>query len=437
MSAYELRMYDEVLASFDVDKDAFGRIVVTDIDQRCEVRLLPMRMVQGMTPDSVTSWLESRVIPRNRRFVEKILSQAGLAPGDTLGIMNVCLGLSVNDAYWFVPAGFEGTWSEYNLYENDLDTALALVAYTGNSTGQRRGVGPSGEWTTDGQYPKAWRRIDGGLVLYKTGTSGYADSGSEPWSEWFASQVADAMGFPHVRYGLERWEGRLASTCTLMHGPETSFVPFWAACATGTFPEALACGLRVSDAQFEAMRDMYVFDALIANLDRHANNYGMLRDNESGLIVGPAPLFDQNLSLFAQDMEVDFPTWPDKAGSLYPAGSALTFDEVSRFVMDKRHHAMLRAVLGMTLEDNDACPVGDRRLDALNRYVHARARQLLAVEPRKSADVARDISGILPEDFVLPCQPCLPGPTFDMVSESVQGKARLASTASRRTGIKE
>lgn len=117
MSAYELRMYDEVLASFDVDKDAFGRIVVTDIDQRCEVRLLPMRMVQGMTPDSVTSWLESRVIPRNRRFVEKILSQAGLAPGVTLGIMNVCLGLSVNDAYWFVPAGFEGTWSEHNLYQ--------------------------------------------------------------------------------------------------------------------------------------------------------------------------------------------------------------------------------------------------------------------------------------------------------------------------------
>ena len=44
--------------------------------------------------------------------------------------------------------------------------------------------------------------------------------------------------------------------------------------------------------------DMMVFDALIHNTDRHLNNFGVLVDNESNRILGPAPLFDHGNSLF-------------------------------------------------------------------------------------------------------------------------------------------
>lgn len=108
-----------------------------------------------------------RVIPKNRAFVESILATQGLPAGDIKGIIDICHGLSVNDAFWVVSEGFDGSWHEYDLYENQLDAVLSLVAYTGHGTGQRRKAGLSAEWTTDGTYPKAWRRMGDSLVLYK------------------------------------------------------------------------------------------------------------------------------------------------------------------------------------------------------------------------------------------------------------------------------
>lgn len=44
---------------------------------------------------------------------------------------------------------------------------------------------------------------------------------------------------------------------------------------------------------------MPVFDALIYNEDRHFGNFGLLRDNHTGQIVAPVPIFNNGLSLMA------------------------------------------------------------------------------------------------------------------------------------------
>ena len=50
----------------------------------------------------------------------------------------------------------------------------------------------SSEPTTNGMLPKGWRFIGGGdgIYLYKGGTSGAANTGNEPYSEFYASQIA-------------------------------------------------------------------------------------------------------------------------------------------------------------------------------------------------------------------------------------------------------
>ena len=54
--------------------------------------------------------------------------------------------------------------------------------------------------------PKGWRFIEGdGIYLYKGGTSGAANTGNEPYSEYYASQIAQAMGLNAVVYELENW----------------------------------------------------------------------------------------------------------------------------------------------------------------------------------------------------------------------------------------
>lgn len=401
---YELRLYDDVLLTFAVTRDAFGTVSVAIKDvMASDTHLLPLSLWPDPTSGSrLLDWLNTRVIPKNRKFVDQILAQAGITDDSTFGVLDVCLGLSVNDAYWVTPAGFEGTWANYNLFDNDLDEALALVAYTGYTTSQKRKAGLSTEWTTNGQFPKAWRRIDGALQLYKGGTEGYANAGMEPYSEYFTAQAAQAFGVAHVPYELDEWKGKLASVCPLMHKPGTAFVPFWTAAEQSLFPATLETARRISTSTFESLRTMYIFDALVCNTDRHANNYGFLRDNATGTIVGFAPLFDHNLALFPNDMAQDYASWTAQGSIRRPAGSNLSFDSVAALVMTEAHHEALRKMIGFQFENHPRYPIADERLEALNHFIAERVRQLIAIPPADERYLVTSLKDVLPADTVIP-----------------------------------
>lgn len=55
----------------------------------------------------------------------------------------------------------------------------------------------------------------------------------------------------------------------------------------------------------ESFREMIVMDAVMANVDRHAGNYGFLVDNATGDILRMAPLFDHNMACLPMMMEGD------------------------------------------------------------------------------------------------------------------------------------
>ena len=62
----------------------------------------------------------------------------------------------------------------------------------------------------------------------------------------------------------------------------------------------------LGDEFYEQLCSMLVFDALIYNEDRHFGNFGLLRNNHTGEIIAPAPIFDNGLSLFNYAMPDDF-----------------------------------------------------------------------------------------------------------------------------------
>ena len=97
------------------------------------------------------------------------------------GLITICKGLSVNDVYWIVPEDFQGRFDDYNLYDNSFSEALSLVAFTGYSTTLKE-LSPSPEMTTNGMLPKAWRRLNDKLYLYKGGTNAelFSNAGLEP-----------------------------------------------------------------------------------------------------------------------------------------------------------------------------------------------------------------------------------------------------------------
>ena len=129
-NVYSLRIYDTELMKFTLEKRGLEGLVAEIISiQEDHIHLMPLDL--ECTGEGVIKWLERRVIPRNRTFVDEILKTLGLSHNDTKGIIDVCKGLSLNDSYWIVSDGFEGSFDQYNLYENRFSEMLALVAYTG------------------------------------------------------------------------------------------------------------------------------------------------------------------------------------------------------------------------------------------------------------------------------------------------------------------
>ncbi|MBR3317944.1 MAG: hypothetical protein IKG21_09045 [Atopobiaceae bacterium] len=392
-TTYELRLYDRPLLRFTWFVDEFGeqdvRTIALDADG---LALLPPSLTINQSGEAVASWLKTRRIPKNRAFVDKVLAERGLSVADTKGIMDVCRGLSTTDAFWVVPEGFEGSWTGYNLFSNELDPVLALVAYTGHTTSQMHAAGLSTEWTTSGSYPKAWRRMGETLVLYKAGSpvfEGVANTDMGPWSEFFAAQVADALGIAHVPYGLDRWHGRMASTCELMNDDETALVTHWDAFGRHGYADVVATYASLGTEWLSFCVDMMVFDALICNTDRHVGNFGVLRRNCDGVWLRPAPLFDHNLALFPHDMPSDYATWPERATMLTPSDASISFDAVMGQLVTKKHHQWARRLLDFKLKDHAVYPIGEERLDALNRLLHAQARRLLVKEPQELGNIAR------------------------------------------------
>ena len=241
--------------------------------------MLPLDLV--CSPEGISQWIRHRIIPKNRANVHSLLSKCGLSINRPMSIISICKGLSLNDCYWIVEEGYEGTFEKVNLYDNPLSQVLAAIAFTGYGSSVRSSLASSPEFTTNGMLPKCWRRIDGKILLFKGGTSGASNTGNEPYSEFYAAQIAKAMGIEAIPYGLSKWKGNLCSTCELFTSKEYSYVPVGRLVARGGMDAVKAYYKELGPQYEKALRDMIVFDAIVCNTDRHFGNFGFLVDTES------------------------------------------------------------------------------------------------------------------------------------------------------------
>ena len=377
--AYVLRLYDTDLLSFTLSERGIEGLKAQIHSVNEEARaLFPLDL--ELADDGLVKWLQRRVIPKNRAYVAEILKTFGLNVNDTKGIIDVCKGLSLNDSYWVVPQGFTGTFAQYNLYENRFSEILSLVAYTGIGQSDAAFT-TSPELTTNGMLPKAWRFIEGeGIYLYKGGTFGAANTGNEPYSEFYASQVAQAMGLDAVAYELENWKGILASRCKLFTDIDTSYIPIGRIVREGGLKACLEYYRQLGPEAYEQIKSMLVFDAVIYNEDRHFGNFGVLRDNHTGKVTGAAPVFDNGMSLFNFAMPEDFQdldAYAKTRGTAY----GVSFESVCQEVMGPVQVRQLRKLIGFTFHRHPRLNWPEYRLEAIERHLQKRVRQLLELAP--------------------------------------------------------
>lgn len=378
---YKLKLFDQDLMEFDffrIPPDAFSTRITSANKELAS--LFPTGL--ELTDSGLLEWLRGRVIPKNRAHVAEILKPFGLTIHDTKGIIDVCLGLSLNDSYWVAPSDFDGKWADFNLYENHFSEVLSLIAYTGHGQ-ELQGFTTSPELTTSGALPKAWRTIAGdGLYLYKGGTVGASNTGWEPFSEVLAYQVAEAMGIDAVPYELVKWKDIIASRCKIFTSADVSFVPAYKLIAKGRLEECFKVYSDVGNDALEQLRSMLLFDCIIYNQDRHFGNFGLLRDSHTGQFLGPAPVFDNGYSLFnfcGQERFSDDKAFQEYIADLSPACTRGSFTELALMVMGSKQHQQLRYLRNFRFSIPEFFPMPRERIQRIESQIHKRVSELLAL----------------------------------------------------------
>ena len=375
---YILKLYDIPLIRFHASEDSSDPEITIHWINEENRGLLPLDMGEP-SEENIGSWLKRRTIPGNRAFVRSFLAKCGLSINRPMSIISVSKGLSLNDSYWVTEEGFEGTFAKYNLYENRFSRILAYIAFTGYGSSIRSTFGSSPEFTTNGMLPKCWRRIAGKIVLYKGGTSGASNAGNEPYSEYYAYQVAQAMGIHAVPYGLAKWKGITCSTCELFTGKDTAYIPIGRVVKRGGMKAVAEYYQSLGPAFENALRDMLVFDAVVCNTDRHFGNFGVLVYSKTNQVKEPAPLFDHGNSLFNYAGN-DFLQSEESLETYIKTLQPCTYDDFIKTAascMNEESREQLRHLLTFRFRKHSRYNLPNEHMKLIEAQVRKRARLLL------------------------------------------------------------
>ena len=113
---YTIRHFDLPLLTFEANMDSAdtGLHFIKVYEENRS--FLPLNLT--VSEDGVERWLRHRAIPKNRAYVDALLSKVGLSLNRPLGIIAANKGLSLNDCFWVDAEGSGDTFEKVNLYDN-------------------------------------------------------------------------------------------------------------------------------------------------------------------------------------------------------------------------------------------------------------------------------------------------------------------------------
>ena len=297
-------MSDYLILSKDtpVAKWENNRLTVLD-DQ-----LLPLFLSRVHNADM---WLETRAIDSHRansRLLKKALRLTGRDDVSTVMHVN---GATITDNYWIKPIDSDLTYEQVR-FDNAYFSRLALKGtYDSFNKAATSKHSKTPELTNIGSFEKCWKLRDGEWWMYKKANH------NEQFSELFICELGRELGMNMAHY--ERGEGCVRSK-DFTDGAKVNFEPAMAFMGDNEEYEDVIASLEKLCPQ--AIPDyirMIFMDTITANPDRHTNNFGLLRDTETGELLGLAPMFDHNMALISRG----YPAKPKKSDLLISL-----FDEV-------------------------------------------------------------------------------------------------------------
>ena len=297
MSQFDLMHGDDVVTRMTID-GYDGKLVDTMFPER--VDLMPVgTVVDGvLRSERFNSWWSARSIPVSRTGIRHLFEALDI--DDSISLLVKSMGLSLTDHYWIRPVGSDLEWSEVNFFDNPFsddvgDLLFGREVWTGSMDFS------SPDSASDGMLTKRWKIMDGRRCLIKSGTKPYMQ---EPFNEVAAGIIADSLDMDHVDYSVIDYGGTPCSVCEDFVTADTELVPAYQVMRSEVhdagvpdYDHYVSCCARHGIDAVPALDRMMVLDYVIANGDRHLNNFGIIRDAHSLEWVSPAPVYDSGSSM--------------------------------------------------------------------------------------------------------------------------------------------
>lgn len=300
---YFLMHKDDTAAAVTID-DVTGAML--RVAPQAQPELLPLG--GRKSPDELRGWWQRRAVPVSQGIVQRYLEQMGLPTPQAYLVRN--LGLSLSDHYWIKPVDAALTWSDVSLFSNDFRDPVGALSFT-----QAAGDLPIAHASSyspgsslQGDLKKAWI-ISGGKRMLVKGNHG-ANS-QESLNEVAATMLHRKQGrMPYAAYLPYRLEdaAQYGCICEDFCSETLEFVPaidvvqsekkdnatsvfehFIRVCEAHGLPETVTRPFL----EYQILTDF-----LLTNVDRHLNNFGILRDSGTLRFVSMAPIFDSGNSMF-------------------------------------------------------------------------------------------------------------------------------------------
>ena len=246
-------------------------------------------------------WYRGRSIPASRQGLNQALDIIGITHQDELILK--CYGLSLSDQYWFKPIGSDLQWKEINFFDNDFSEDVGNALFGNLSESDKLSL-VSPDNTSDGWLKKKWTIINGRRCLVKSGSAPFFQ---EPLNEKIASVIQFKLNYmPFVEYDLIFDDEQPLSICENFINSKTELISAYSIYETLPKEKSVSsyehfkrcCDLQGISNTENFLDYMLTVDYIIANIDRHFRNFGVIRNAETLEWIGFAPLFDCGTSLW-------------------------------------------------------------------------------------------------------------------------------------------
>ena len=248
--------------------------------------------------NGLSSWWNDRSIPLSRSGIKEVIEKLNINNPQTLLIK--CLGLSLSDQYWIKPKDRDIKWEDVNFFDNDFSEDVGKLLFGKPITNKDMNLS-SPDNTSVGNLKKRWKIINGKRMMIKGGSNPFRQ---EPYNEVIASKIGEVLDLDCIKYHLVEIDGYPYSECEDFVNKDEDLIPADQIRKTlkknnseSNYFHLLRCAETLNIKGFKEYLDrLLVFDFIIANEDRHFNNFGVIRNATTLDFISPSPIFDSGAS---------------------------------------------------------------------------------------------------------------------------------------------